>query len=80
MVLMIIELEKEMIQERGIDCNEKNREWDLGATINKGKLIKGANINHTKSSITLPPPDWWNYLVQEASNAATLRKGLDRQR
>lgn len=80
MVLMIIVLEKDTVQERGIDCNKKNREWDLGATINKGKLIKGTNINHTKPSITLPPPDWWNYLVQDTSNAAALRKGLDRQR
>lgn len=55
---MIMQLEKEAIQERGIDCNKKNREWNVGTSTNKGRLIKGANVNHTKPSIILHSPNW----------------------
>lgn len=73
-MLMIIQLEKEVIQERAIDCYKKNREWYPDSTINKGKLITGTNMNHIKTSIILHAPHLWNSPLQDTSMAGVSRK------
>lgn len=75
-MLMIVQLEKEVIQGKAIDCNKKNREWYLDTAITKGKLMKGTNVNHIETSFILHSLDLRNSLLQDTSMAGISRLNI----